>query len=124
MPELKSFGFDIQEIADEIEEADDSIQLSGCGKITCWKFPLKSTRCPIGSCNLECGYRSAAIQHYKKQHAQNSIFCYWCELPILAYHPNDFKRHYKEEHKDMEMPFNFDTKIKYSTNREAPIDEV
>lgn len=60
--------------------------------------------------------RSDAIQHYKDQHSNNSIFCYLCEKPILALQPNDFKAHYDEAHSNIEMAFSFDEKPQPQTN--------
>lgn len=87
---------------------DDLITLNGCGKITHWQFPGRQTHCPIETCGAAFGTSSDAIQHYKKEHSNNSIFCYLCEKPILVNHSADFMRHYRQKHPGQESPFSFD----------------
>lgn len=48
----------------------DSIKLSGCGRITYWRFPTTLTGCPILRCrDKKFKSRSDAINHYREQHA-------------------------------------------------------
>lgn len=98
------------------------IRLSGCGKITCWLFPKHQQVCPIESCDMQFMSRSDAIQHYRDQHSNNSIFCYLCEKPILALQSNDFEQHYVEEHPNIEMAFCFDEKSTPNAKRKQSTD--
>lgn len=73
---------------------------------------------------MEFDGRSAAIQHYKVKHAEHSVFCYLCELPVTAVRPEDFEKHYEEFHENMEMPFSFDTKPSDSKDSEVQMNKV
>lgn len=63
-------------------EVDDLITLSGLGQVTYWRFPPNDKRCPVLKCQQNLESRSLAIAHYRKQHANNSIFCRPCNKPL------------------------------------------
>lgn len=76
-------------------------------------------------CLLECGTNSAAIIHYKEEHASNAILCYICDRPIYAKQPKDFQIHYDTTHPDADMPFIFNSMKKTNVKKpEAGIHKV
>lgn len=85
------------------EENEDLITLSGCSRITKWKFPLNQTRCPV--CRLVFVQRSDTIAHYKDRHAQGSLLCPICIKPICVRGNADFKKHYQRLHPNNELPY-------------------
>lgn len=94
--------------SNEHNEVDDLITLNGCGKITHWLFPKRQTHCPIETCGAAFGTFSDAIQHFKREHSNNSIFCYLCQKPILVNYSADFMRHYQQKHPGQKSPYSFD----------------
>lgn len=89
------------------DDEDDVITLNGCGRISHWKFPADLTNCPVFKCNAEFGLRSDAIDHYKKCHAMNAIYCSMCEKPIAAYTLSNLKAHYTRMHPGIDFILNF-----------------
>lgn len=83
-------------------DEDDMITLNGGAK---WQFPKDMEFCP------ECGpggvdlVRSELIAHFKKNHARYTIMCQLCNHTIsIQKDPNNFIKHYKEVHPDIEPP--------------------
>lgn len=97
---------------DEQSEKNDVITLKGCGVITQWTFPENQTRCPISGCWKLFDNRSIAIEHYKRSHSKKTILCFACNAPMCVYNDDDFENHYRRMHPDVEMPFQFNQKIK------------
>lgn len=61
-------------------EGSDWIELSGCGKLSKWKFPSCLTTCPILTCSTEFDSRADVIGHFKERHAVDLILCYLCDV--------------------------------------------
>lgn len=94
--------------ADDDDE-DDVITLSGCGQNYRWKFPKDSTKCPIKSCLSKFEVRSNAIDHYKKCHAMNAMYCKICDKPIATQgNVRNFESHYNRMHPGIDTESNFD----------------
>lgn len=74
------------------------ITLTGFGQIAQWQFPKNTTRCPVSNCRVERGFRSLAIDHYRKRHAKNFILCGLCNKPIPAKSIYGVILHYKKIH--------------------------
>lgn len=89
------------------DEEGDWITLNGCDKITRWQFPQNVTRCAEPRCCLDFEVRSAAITHYKDQHAAHAILCYICDKPIRAESPNEYETHFDTIHPGVNVPFVF-----------------
>lgn len=102
---------------DDLGEGNDWIQLNGCGKNSCWKFPSCLTKCP--ECSTEFDSRTDIIAHYKEKHAADVILCYICDWPILG---TNFQTHFRLLHPNDVNPFNFDNIPKESpqTERSEP----
>lgn len=83
----------------------DWIELSGCQKITRWKFPVFLSKCPVLTCSSDFECRTDVIRHYKENHAADAILCYLCEWPILG---SDFQMHFRLIHPNEVNPFSFD----------------
>lgn len=67
------------------EDESDVIILSGCGQNYRWKFPKDyGGKCPVKACLAKCEVRSDAIDHYKKYHAMNAMYCKICRKPIAT----------------------------------------
>lgn len=96
----------------EKDDGYDLIELTGCGKISQWRFPKDLERCPISSCQELFDDRFEAIDHYRKEHAKNSILCYICAIPIYTYSFKDFEAHFNRMHPNDGIPFQFNQKIK------------
>lgn len=88
-------------------EDGDLILLNGCGYKTEYKFPDQKM-CPVLRCDVASESRSALINHYKEEHAQNSIYCFLCCKPIVAEYPYNFIHHFRRKHKNVKDPFDFD----------------
>lgn len=71
-----------------------------------WQFQASKTNWPVQWCNTKSKYRSAAIDHYKKMHAPNSVLCHICKIPILITSPVNYKRHFQCFHPHIKMPQN------------------
>lgn len=63
-------------------EGSDWIELSGCGKISKWKFPSCLTTCPVLTCSIESKSRADIIAHFK-EHSADLILCYLCVYNLL-----------------------------------------
>lgn len=106
------------------DEGDGWITLRGCGKITYWLFPLQLTRCPVRYCHSKCETRSEAIAHYKVKHANTSILCRECNLPVCANNLSTFEEHYRNKHEHAEAPCPFDQTKKLTTKQTVDSNEV
>lgn len=71
--------------------------------ITVWRFP-DTTRCPAYNCKMEYGLRSTTIQHYKRKHAKDHIFCGLCDRPVGAKTLSTFVQHYNNIHPTAQLP--------------------
>lgn len=94
---------------DEITEnkrTSDLVTLSGCGQITQWRFP-KTKRCPVLKCSSSFETRLAAMNHYKKKHARNAIFCHLCNKPIGTSTFKALTLHFRKRHPGKRIPFKF-----------------
>lgn len=87
---------------------DDMITLRGCGRITKWRFPQNSKRCPVRTCHKNFGFRADAIQHYKRCHAPHSILCPICSKVIVVRGRYKFIQHCTRTHPDKKIPFGLD----------------
>lgn len=85
-------------------EDDDLIELKGAGQVTYFRFPQNTTCCPARNCSLNSGYRSRAIAHYKRKHANDYIWCEQCARPVGAKCLDTFLQHYNTIHPDIELP--------------------
>lgn len=96
------------------EEEDDLITLSGCDITTQWRFPEEMKCCPEPHCWAEFGVRSDAIRHYKKRHANHSIVCPACVMPIMCTNGSlsDFRTHYNHIHPNDVLPYGLDADVK------------
>lgn len=102
----------ISTLKEKLDENYDLILLKGCGQTTQWKFPAERTSCPVTNCLEQFEDRVTAIEHYKKNHTQKSILCYLCNAPMVVWSDKDFENHYRRIHPDVEMPVQFNQKIK------------
>lgn len=85
--------------------------LSGSSQRTEWKFPKSLSKCPVQYCRPQTGNRSAAIAHFRSQHAMYYTRCSICDKPIMA---KNFKRHCRTVHSNVEMHFDMNKKPKHS----------
>lgn len=83
-------------------DEDETITLNGGFK---WQFPKDMKFCP------ECGpggvelIRPELIAHFKKNHARYTTMCQLCNQTIsIQSDPNNFIKHYKEMHPNIEPP--------------------
>lgn len=97
---------DSAETNDAEKVDDDLITLGGCGQITEWRFP-KTKRCPVLRCSLSFGTRAAAMNHYKKKHARNAIFCHLCNKPVGTNTFKAFTLHFRKRHPGERVPYKF-----------------
>lgn len=79
--------------------------MKGSGKSKRWRFP-QQTHCPFQTCDASFSTRIAALVHFRSEHANGSTFCDLCGTPILARHPDDLKRHNRQNHPQIEQPNN------------------
>lgn len=86
------------------EDEDDLITLTGCDKVTRWKFPQHTIICPVEKCSKQFAVRSDAIAHYKSQHAHEAILCPICKIPIFATLTIFYKIHFMKAHPNMKFP--------------------
>lgn len=87
-------------------DANDLIELSGGGVTTLWQFPSNTTNCPVSNCEMAFGTRSLAIDHFKNQHAEHSIYCPLCDKPLTVHQFFDlFKSHYNQMHPNHTTPY-------------------
>lgn len=84
---------------------DDIITLSGYGHTTKWRVPPDMNKCPVMKCQQVFKLRSDFLQHYKGQHAENSILCDLCDKPLCVYRAIDWNRHYQKLHPSHKIPF-------------------
>lgn len=87
----------------ETNEKDDLIELKGGGSITIYRFP-QTTSCPARGCTLDSGFRSRAIDHFRRKHANDHVFCVECDKIIGAKSLDTFVSHYKNIHPNAELP--------------------
>lgn len=87
----------------ENNEEDDLIQLKGCDQITFWRFP-QTTSCPAHLCKFDNGLRSLAINHFRRKHAKDHIFCDLCDKAVGAKCLDTFLKHYEVVHPNAELP--------------------
>lgn len=99
----------------ENDDIDDLITLNGGGYLTQLRFPPNQNQCPMRLCNAVFESRSAAISHYREQHANSSVLCDACNKPIaLSKHLGNIRRHYRREHPGRNIPYKYDKGIETS----------
>lgn len=96
----------------QLRKINDCITLSGCGYTTQWQVPKNLTRCPNKRCRKTFENRSNLIEHFKKMHADSSIYCTICECPIGGGCLSNFLSHYKFMHRNVKNPLDFEENAK------------
>lgn len=89
------------------EEIDDLIELKGLGLVGLWQFPKNINRCPSKGCKVVFKSRSALLAHYRSIHAPNNVLCPICQKPFQATYPSNVYQHFLHNHKNMEIPTEF-----------------
>lgn len=90
------------------DEEDGWITLTGAGQITQWKFPEKTKTCPVKSCLKHFGVHSDVVDHYRKRHFKDYIYCSLCDKPVSVRLFGDFNGHYLKMHPEAPLPNDFD----------------
>lgn len=98
--------------------------MTGGGQITHWQFPKKATKCPVKSCLEHFGVRSDAIDHYKKRHAMNYIFCSECDKPVSMYFLIDINEHYRRVHPNVALPKDDEESVNQSEMESSQVENV
>lgn len=94
------------ETESENDEIDDLIILNGCGYLTQWRFPTNQNQCPMHLCKEVFKSRSAAISHYREQHANHAVLCDVCNKPIaIGRNLSNIINHYKRMHPNAKYPY-------------------
>lgn len=99
---------------------DDLIVLNAFGQRTEWRFPEHLSECPVQACPA-IRNRSAAILHFKREHAQHYIHCSICDKAIKGSY---FKEHYRKIHRNVKMQFDFIEKPKQSEQQMPETNKV
>lgn len=86
------------------ETENDVITLSGCKRITKWRFPAKMKHCPVTKCHKSFQSRQSAIAHYTKIHAPNSFYCSICEKPLALQNVTNLLLHFRNRHPGKKIP--------------------
>lgn len=97
------------------------ITLKAHGVVTHWEFPKRLRTCPITSCRKFSDDRSGAIDHFKLQHAENSILCSLCNKPVYCKQKSHYASHYRSLHPEVkQIPFDFGQQREHSMKRAGP----
>lgn len=92
--------YDFEKTANELlQKGEDMITLCGLDRITKWRFPKNLSHCPVMKCLLTFETRSAAIDHFKVEHAHNHTLCSLCNKPISVLNERNWSRHHKRVHR-------------------------
>lgn len=95
-----------------IDSNHDLIELRGCKMKTQFRFPKYIKQCPNRRCHLEFSNRMACIQHYRKSHAKDGVFCHLCEKPIMAPVIGMMQRHFRRKHPNHDVLQEFGERFK------------
>lgn len=90
--------------SDERIDADELIELEGCGITSYWRFP-QTTRCPSRKCSADFASRLDAYRHFKNVHSQDSLLCPTCDKPIKVKNCTSFVLHHRKSHGAAKMPY-------------------
>lgn len=112
---------------DNSAAVNDVITLTGLDRITYWKFPQINC-CPKPSCQKEFENRCETIKHFSSEHSDQSILCSVCvpQQPIYTCSIYGFKLHYRQNHPNAKIPYDFDETNDDHADDQMPqqIDEV
>lgn len=73
---------------------------------------------------MHFGVRSDTIDHYRKRHAMNYIYCSKCDKPITTHNLIDFNEHYRKVHPKEPLPNDLDASMNRSGMDSAQIENV